>query len=156
MTGSLMADATEGLLTLDTVSGEIIARDHRGTLVTKSVSGDVMASGEFSDVRSSTVSGNISLDLHGGPTTLNAKSVSGDIMVRLPRTMGVRANATSASGTLLLDQDRFSNLGQNTAASTGPDEVRLDANTTTVSGAVTIVYGPAEEPTKPSLIKEGF
>ncbi|PYI39759.1 hypothetical protein CVS30_03580 [Arthrobacter psychrolactophilus] len=156
VTGALLADATEGLLTVDTVSGEIIARDHRGTLVTKSVSGDVMASGELSDVRSSTVSGNISLDLHGGPTTLNAKSVSGDIMVRLPRTMGVRANATSASGTLLLDQDRFSNLGQNTAASIGPDTLRLDANTTTVSGGVTIVYGPTEQPTKPSLIKEGF
>ncbi|SED90475.1 Putative adhesin [Arthrobacter alpinus] len=155
VTGSLMADATEGLLTLDTVSGEIIARDHRGTLVAKSVSGDVMASGDMSDIRANTVSGNVSFDLHGVPVSLNAKSVSGDITVRIPRNVGVSVNATSASGTLLLDQERFSNLGQSTSAATGPDTPRLKAHTTTVSGAVTIVYA-AEESTNPSLTKEGF
>lgn len=154
VTGSLMADATEGPLTLDTVSGEIIARDHRGPLVAKSVSGDVMASGELADVRASTVSGNVSFDLHGRPNTLNVKSVSGDIMVRLPRTMGVHATATSASGTLLLDTERFSNLGQNTHASAGPESPSLTSHTSTVSGTVSIVYAPAEQAANPSLAKE--
>lgn len=152
VTGSLMADATEGLLTIDTVSGEIIARDHRGPLTAKSVSGEIMVSGELEDVRVSTVSGNVSFDLHGTPKSLNAKSVSGDVMVRLPRNVGVEASATSASGTLLLDNERFTNLGQNTQASAGPHTPRLSVHTTTASGAVSIVYAPAE--TVPSLEKE--
>lgn len=154
VTGSLMADATEGLLTLDTVSGEIIARDHRGDLVAKSVSGDVVASGELINVRASTVSGNVSFDLHGTPQTLNAKSVSGDVTVRLPRTVGVHVTSTSASGTLLLDQERHSNLGQSTTVSTGPAAPRLMAHTSTVSGAVSMVYAPEEPPLDISLTKE--
>lgn len=154
VTGSLMADATEGLLTLDTVSGEIIARDHRGDLVAKSVSGEVMASGELGNVRASTVSGNVSFDLHGTPQTLNAKSVSGDVTVRLPRAVGVHVTSTSASGTLLLDEERYSNLGQNTTATAGPSAPRLVAHTSTVSGGVSIVYAPEEPHINVSLTKE--
>lgn len=154
VTGSLMADATEGMLNLDTVSGEIIARDHRGPLVVKSVSGEVMASGQMSDVRASTVSGNVSFDLHGHPSRVNAKSVSGDITVRVPQDCGVNATATSASGTLLLNGERFSNLGQNTNASAGPDSPRLTVHTSTVSGTVSIVHAQPERQNGPSLAKE--
>ncbi len=154
VTGTLMADATEGMLTIDTVSGEVIARDHRGPLSIKSVSGDVMASGELTDVRANTVSGNISLDLQGTPRSLNAKSVSGEVMVRLPGEVGVDITATSASGSLLLDQQRFSTVGQSTVASAGPPEPRLKANTATVSGAVSIVRSPAAGSGNPSLEKE--
>lgn len=156
VTGSLMADATEGMLSIDTVNGEVIARDHRGALVIKSVSGDVTASGDLTDVRASTVSGNVSLDLHGATRTLNAKSVSGEITVRLPGTVGVDVRATSASGTLLLDQQRFTVIGQNTTASSGPESPRLTAHTSTVSGAVSIVHAPVERAATPTLEKEGF
>lgn len=156
VTGSLMADATEGMLSIDTVNGEVIARDHRGALVIKSVSGDVMASGDFTEVRASTVSGNVSLDLHGATRTLKAKSVSGEITVRLPGTVGVDISATSASGTLLLDQQRFTALGQNTTVSSGPESPRLTVHTSTVSGAVSIVHTPVEQASTPTLEKEGF
>lgn len=160
VTGSLMADATEGQLTIDTVSGEVIARDHRGPLSIKSVSGEVMASGELAEVKANTVSGNISLDLQGTPGPVSVKSVSGEIMVRVPHSVGVSASATSASGTLLLDAERFSSLGQNTVASSGPESPRLQVNTSTVSGAVSIMHAPPPggalpESPAPTLQKEG-
>lgn len=153
VTGSLMADATEGTLSLDTVSGEIIARDHRGSLVVKSVNGEVMASGELDTARINTVSGNVSLDLHGTPQSVNAKSVAGDITLRLPAAVGVAATATSASGALLLDGQRHENLGQGTSASAGPDNPRLTVRTTTVSGTTHILHAPLGHDSGPSLIK---
>lgn len=156
VTGSLMSDATEGLLNIDTVSGEVIARDHRGPLTIKSVSGDVTASGELSEVKSNTVSGNVSLDFHGVPQTLAAKSVSGEITARVPGSVGVSIGATSASGTLLLDRQRFTSLGQNTTATSGPATPQMTVNTSTVSGTVSIVHTPSPTPGAPSLEKEVF
>ncbi|MEO8222095.1 MAG: hypothetical protein ABI563_15070 [Specibacter sp.] len=85
------------------------------------------------------VSGNVNFDLHGTPHTSNTKSVSGDVTVRLPRTVGVHVRSTSASGTLLLDEERYNNLGQNTTATAGPSAQRLIAHTSTVSGGVSIM-----------------
>ena len=155
VTGSLMADATEGRLTIDTVSGDVIARGHRGPLVIKSISGEVTASGELTEVRASTVSGSVSLDLQGAPRTLKAKSVSGEITVRVPGTVGVDVTATSASGSLLLDQQRYAAVGQNTTASSGPASPRLSAHTSTVSGTVSIVHAPVAHPGAPTLAKDG-
>lgn len=156
VSGSLMSDATEGLLSLDTVSGEIIARNHHGELTAKSVSGEIMASGELAEVRTSTVSANVSFDLQGLPVSLNAKSVSGDIMVRLPAAVGVDVTATSASGSLLLGGDRFMGLGQSTHTTSGPDHPRMTVRTSTVSGAVAIMHAPDDGDSRPTLTKEGF
>ena len=119
VSGSLMSDATHGMLSLDTVSGEIIARNHTGHLAAKSVSGEVTASGWLDSIRASTVSANATFDVFGTPSSLVAKSVSGDITVRLPQTVGVAVTASSASGSVVVGEDRFSNPGQTTHTSAG-------------------------------------
>lgn len=40
-----MADDTSGVLRIDAVSGEVIARFHSGVLTAKNISGEVTASG---------------------------------------------------------------------------------------------------------------
>ncbi len=143
VSGSLMSDATTGRLNLETVSGEIIARNHTGHLTAKSVSGDVTASGRLDEIRSGTVSANATFDVVGTPHAFVAKSVSGDITLRLPATIGVDVTATSASGSLVVGNERFSAPVQTTRTTAGPGSPRLAVRTSTVSGIVSVVFAPA-------------
>ncbi|MCU1574171.1 MAG: hypothetical protein JWO93_2253 [Micrococcaceae bacterium] len=140
VSGSLMADDTSGTLTAETVSGEIIARHHTGPLVTKSVSGEITASGYLSSVRASTVSGDLSFDILGAPDDLVSKSVSGDVTVRLPEGMGVEVKAKTTSGTVLVDDRKFSGTASNVSASSGPEGGALTMRSTSVSGNISVVH----------------
>ena len=108
VSGSVMADGTKGDLQVNTVSGEVIARNHHGVLTAKSVSGEVTASGKFSHIRANTVSGDLSFDLWGHTQDFGANSVSGDLTIRLPHDVGVDIVAKSASGTLVIDDQKYS------------------------------------------------
>ncbi|MCZ2402463.1 DUF4097 family beta strand repeat protein [Paenarthrobacter sp. Z7-10] len=146
VSGSVMTDDTTGTLTADTVSGEIITRHHRGPLVAKSVSGEITASGFLSDVRASTVSGDMTFDMLGVPEDLSFKSVSGDVTVRLADDVGVQVESKSTSGTIIIDDQRFSGTAQTVRASSGPAANMLKLRTTSVSGSVAVVHrGPAPE-----------
>jgi DUF4097 and DUF4098 domain-containing protein YvlB len=145
VTGSLLADATEGSLTAETVSGEIIVRDHSGPFNAKSVSGEITASGHLDAIRANTVSGNLSFDLYGAPADFSAKSVSGDVTMRLPDGVGVELSAKSTSGTILLDDDRYTGTGQSVRTASGPASPRVSVRTTSVSGNFSIVHAAAEE-----------
>lgn len=140
VSGSLLADATGGTLNADTVSGEIIARNHRGHFTAKSVSGDVTASGELDSVRASTVSGNLSFDISGEPRDLVSKSVSGDLMVRIPERLGIDLVATSTSGSITLDDERHSGISQKLELHRGDGSPALNIRTTSVSGNVSVVH----------------
>ncbi|MBT2531813.1 DUF4097 family beta strand repeat protein [Arthrobacter sp. ISL-48] len=140
VSGSVMADGTAGNLHVNTISGEVIARNHDGALAAKSVSGEVTASGRFSHVRANTVSGDMSFDLLGFTHDFGANSVSGDLTIRLPSDVGVDIVAKSASGTLIIDNQRYSQPGGTVETIAGPDGKLMLVRTNSVSGRTSIFH----------------
>jgi DUF4097 and DUF4098 domain-containing protein YvlB len=147
VSGSVMADGTTGDLHVNTVSGEVIARNHDGVLTAKSVSGEVTASGQFSHIRANTVSGDLSFDLLGFTQDFGANSVSGDLTIRLPYDVGVDIIAKSASGTLVIDNQQYSQPGGKVETIAGPDGKLMIVRTNSVSGKTSIFHSqPAGTP----------
>lgn len=141
VSGSVMADGTAGDLHVNTVSGEVIARNHDGVLTAKSVSGEVTASGRFTHIRANTVSGDMSFDLLGFTQDFGANSVSGDLTIRLPHDVGVDIVAKSASGTLVIDNQQYSQPGGKVETIAGPDGKLMIVRTNSVSGKTSIFHG---------------
>ncbi|WP_426996273.1 DUF4097 family beta strand repeat-containing protein [Pseudarthrobacter sp. N5] len=142
VSGSVMADGTSGELHVNTVSGEVIARNHDGVLTAKSVSGEVTASGLFSNIRANTVSGDMSFDLHGFTHDFGANSVSGDVTIRLPHDVGADIVAKSASGTVVIDEQKYTQPGSKIQTISGPDDKLMLVRTNSVSGKTSIFHGP--------------
>ncbi len=141
VSGSVIADGTKGDLHVNTVSGEVIARNHDGVLTAKSVSGEVTASGSFSNVRASTVSGDMSFDLLGYTHDFGSNSVSGNLTIRLPHDVGVDIVAKSASGTLVIDNQQYSQpVGGKVETIAGPDGKLMIVRTNSVSGRTSIFH----------------
>jgi len=140
VSGSLVTDGTRGRLSAHTVSGEIVVREHAGTLKLNTVSGDLSASGELSLVQANSVSGGLTLDVTGGSASVTASTVSGDVTLRLPQEQGVKLQAQSVSGRLVVDGEEYKGgkPGQRKV-----DVVRGDGtcfvSANTVSGHVTVL-----------------
>lgn len=145
VSGSVVADSTTGQLDVNTVSGEVAARNHTGVLTAKNVSGEVTASGELTSVRANTVSGGMSFDLYGLAHDFGANSVSGDLTIRLPHDVGVDVIAKSASGAVVIDNQRFPHLAGTVETIAGPDRQLMVLRTNSVSGATSVVHRPAPE-----------
>jgi DUF4097 and DUF4098 domain-containing protein YvlB len=141
VSGSVLADGTSGDLAVHTVSGEVIARNHSGKLTAKSVSGEVTASGTFSNIRANTVSGDLSFDLHGFTQDFGANSVSGDVTIRLPHDVGVDIIAKSASGAVVIDDQKYTQPGGSVETIAGPDTQLMLVRTNSVSGTTSIFHG---------------
>lgn len=150
VSGSVMADRTGGELHVNTVSGDVIARNHDGVLTAKSVSGEVTASGRFSNIRANTVSGDMSFDLHGFTHDFGANSVSGDLTLRLPHDVGVDIVAKSASGAVVIDDQKYIVPGGKVQTIAGPDEQLMLVRTNSVSGKTYIIHSqpPADAETE--------
>ncbi|HET8795670.1 MAG TPA: DUF4097 family beta strand repeat-containing protein [Arthrobacter sp.] len=140
VTGSVMADNTSGHLNVNTVSGEVIVRHHTGTLAAKSVSGEVTASGFVESTRVNSVSGDTSLDLLGTPKDLVARTVSGDLTVRLSSEVGIDLAANSASGTATVNDRKFSRRGKTTHTEPGTSDRTCTIRTNSVSGSVSVFH----------------
>jgi hypothetical protein len=143
VSGSVMSDGTSGDLHVNTVSGEVIARNHRGVLTAKSVSGEVTASGRFSNIRANTVSGDMSFDLQDFTHDFGANSVSGDLTIRLPHDVGVDIVAKSASGAVVIDDQKYTQPGGTVQTIAGPDAKLMLVRTNSVSGKTSILHSPA-------------
>lgn len=141
VSGSVMSDGTSGDLHVNTVSGEVIARNHRGVLTAKSVSGEVTASGRFSNIRANTVSGDMSFDLQDFTHDFGANSVSGDLTIRLPHDVGVDIVAKSASGAVVIDDQKYTQPGGTVQTIAGPDAKLMLVRTNSVSGKTSIFHG---------------
>ncbi|MDQ0755807.1 DUF4097 family beta strand repeat-containing protein [Arthrobacter sp. B3I4] len=151
VSGSVLADGTAGELGVSTVSGEVIARNHHGVLTAKSVSGEVTASGDFSNIRANTVSGDLSFDLHGFTQDFGANSVSGDVTVRLPHDIGVDIIAKSASGAVVIDDQKYAQPGGTVQTIAGPDAKLMLVRTNSVSGKTSIFHSQQNPDTEAGL-----
>jgi DUF4097 and DUF4098 domain-containing protein YvlB len=140
VSGSVLADGTSGELAVNTVSGEVIARNHHGVLTARSVSGEVTASGEFTNIRANTVSGDLSFDLQGFTRDFGANSVSGDVTIRLPHDVGVDIVAKSASGAVIIDDQKYAQPGGTVQTIAGPDAQLMLVRTNSVSGKTSIFH----------------
>ena len=140
VSGSIMADGTAGELHINTVSGEVIARGHDGVLTAKTVSGEVTASGDLRHIRANSVSGDLMFDPSGFCEDLGANTVSGDLTIRLPHDVGVDLSANTASGSIVVDDQRFSPAGGKLAAILGPDAKLMLLRANTVSGNIAVVH----------------
>lgn len=138
VTGSLLADDTTGSLTVSTVSGEGIVRHHSGDLTARTVSGALTVSGYCGSIRTNSVSGEVTLDLLGSPTELSAKTVSGNLSVRLSEEVGVDLTASSVSGTLTINDRRFTGRGKNVHYEAGRTDSTFTVRVSTVSGDVAL------------------
>jgi len=143
VSGSVMADGTDGELHVNTVSGEVSARSHSGVLTAKTVSGEVTASGNFSHIRANTVSGGMSFDLLGYTQDFGANSVSGDLTIRIPHDVGVDIVAKSASGTVVIDHQKYHVPGGKVETIAGPDAKLMLVRTNSVSGTTSIIHSEA-------------
>ncbi|MEC5180723.1 DUF4097 family beta strand repeat-containing protein [Arthrobacter sp. CG_A4] len=147
VSGSVLADGTSGNLSVNTVSGEVIARSHQGVFTARSVSGEVTASGDLSHVRANTVSGDLGFDLHGFTQDFGSNSVSGDVTIRLPHDVGVDIIAKTASGTVVIDDQKYSQPGGAVETIAGPDAQLMLVRTNSVSGKTSVFHGqPTADP----------
>ncbi|MEV7637646.1 DUF4097 family beta strand repeat-containing protein [Pseudarthrobacter enclensis] len=151
VSGSVMADHTAGELHINTVSGDVTARAHDGVLTAKSVSGEVTASGRLSHVRAHTVSGHLNFDLLGFTEDFGSNSVSGDLTIRLPHDIGVDIIAKSASGSVVINDQRYAHVGGKVETIAGPDRQLMLVRTNSVSGRTSIFHGPAGGNTEAGL-----
>jgi hypothetical protein len=143
VSGSVMSDGTDGELHVNTVTGEVSARNHSGVLTAKTVSGEVTASGNFSHIRANTVSGGMSFDLLGYTQDFGANSVSGDLTIRIPHDVGVDIVAKSASGTVVIDHQKYHVPGGKVETIAGPDAKLMLVRTNSVSGTTSIIHSAA-------------
>ncbi|GAB3598719.1 DUF4097 family beta strand repeat-containing protein [Angustibacter peucedani] len=141
VSGELAVDGVHGDVHARTISGRIDVRDLHGSLSGESVSGSLVVQAvELPQLDVKTVSGELVVDLHRAPSQVAMKSVSGDLVVRIPAESGFRLDAKSVSGQIVADGRRIG------AGRPGPpqgeirdgdEQVRVSAMS--VSGDVTLL-----------------
>lgn len=149
--GAVVVDGTRGALSLKSVSSDVVVRDHAGDLSAGTVSGAVTASGALSRVTVTTVSGEVTLDCLAASSVVHARTVSGDVAVRLPAGHGVGVEARSVSGRVVVDGVEH---GERRPGRTSVDlrdpQATCFVTTQTVSGHLTVLHGaPLAEPVVP-------
>lgn len=144
VSGSLVTDGTRGALTARAVSGDVVVRNHIGDLRFNSVSGDVTASGDLTRVTANTVAGDVSLDVGSTSSALTATTVSGHVTVRLPQERGLRVEARSVTGRVVVDGTQHSGSGPSQTKVDLPAEGYCFISCSTVSGRLTVLRGPAQ------------
>ncbi|HEY3438423.1 MAG TPA: DUF4097 family beta strand repeat-containing protein [Actinotalea sp.] len=139
VSGSLVTDGTHGDLRANAVSGELALRAHEGTLRANSVSGSITTTGRFGDVDVSSVSGSVTVDATG-LRGASLGTVSGDVTVRVPDTLGMSVAARTVSGRVVVDGAEQGGTGPLRGVVdvvTGDGSCRLQVRT--VSGHLTVL-----------------
>jgi len=124
-----------------------------------SVSGPLtLHAADVQHLRASTVSGALTVDLERAPATVVARTVSGDVVIRVPAATGYQLTAKSVSGRVDAGGERLVRRpGKVEGVLRGGDgAVRIEAQT--VSGDVTLLHAAAPgheaQDASPSLLKQ--
>lgn len=148
VSGEVVLDGVSGDVNAETVSGDVESRAMEGDLAFKSVSGDLaVADGLPRRLRANTISGRITADLRLSPTGhVTLKSVSGDVLVRVPHDTEADVVIRSTSGKLGSTFPELANLsspGSRTLSGRLSGGM-ASLTATTVSGDVTLLKGEKE------------
>lgn len=149
--GSVLVDGTRGALTAKSVSSDVVVRDHAGDLNVATVSGAATAAGALSRVTVTTVSGEVTLDCLAARSVCHARTVSGDVAVRLPAGHGVAIEARSVSGRVVVDGvEHGDRRPGRTSLDLRDPQATCYVYAQTVSGHLTVLHGaPLAEPVVP-------
>jgi hypothetical protein len=99
VSGEVTLDSCSGTVTAETVSGRLESRSLEGRLRFTSVSGELtVVEGSATGLDAKTVSGDVVLDLLAMTGDVALKTVSGDVTLRLPSEPSVKVEARSVSG----------------------------------------------------------
>lgn len=143
VSGDVTLDGVTGTVDADTVSGNVEAEGLDGSVVFRSVSGDLaLADGRLERLDAKTVSGRVIADVELTPACeLRARTLTGDVALRLPAGTSARADLQSASGRMYSDFDGLDlppMPGRKTVSGTlGGGSGRISVRT--ISGDVTIL-----------------
>lgn len=139
VSGTIAVDDVRADLQARTVSGSVEVTGHDGAVSADSVSGSLTVQAlRLPRLVCGTVSGSLTVDLVAVPCHLRAKTVSGDVTVRIPADAGFTLEARSVSGAVVADGERL-------PARPGSVQGRLGhghdvtVGTRTVSGDVTLL-----------------
>ncbi|TLP51566.1 DUF4097 family beta strand repeat-containing protein [Microbispora triticiradicis] len=146
VSGEIVLDGVSGEVQAETVSGSVESRGMAGDLSFGSVSGELtVAGGRPRRLRANTVSGRITADLELAPTGhVTMHSVSGPVVVRLPRSVDADVTVRSTSGRV---ESAFPGLESTAMPGVRSLGGRLGGgmaslSATTMSGDVTLLSGP--------------
>lgn len=109
-----VAVETVGSLSVQSASGDVIARDVAGDVSVKTTSGDMLATTVGGEVNAALVSGDLQVDALDGD--LKVSTVSGDVQIRQ---LGGAANVNSVSGDVELGVVRGRRLWLDVRSATG-------------------------------------
>ena len=146
VSGTVVVDHVRGHVDARTVSGSIEVRHQEGPLTGNTVSGSLTVHAvTMEHLRANTVSGSLTVDLQTAPSTLLTKSVSGDVVVRIPADAGYEVTAKSVSGRVTAGSEQVSRRPGKVEGvlRDGHPDVKLVAQT--VSGDVTVLRAPERD-----------
>ncbi len=103
VTGAIRTSDTSGSLYLRSVSGDVAASGHTGDVSAQVVSGALAVDGALGRVSASTVSGAVAVTATGTAPMVTAKTVSGDVALRLDPDVEVSLKVRGAAGQVVLD-----------------------------------------------------
>lgn len=143
VSGTIVVDHVRGHVDARTVSGAIDVRHQEGSLTGNTVSGSLTVHAvTMHDLNATTVSGELTVDLQSAPSTLLTKSVSGDVVVRIPADAGFEVTAKSVSGRVTAGSEQVARRPGTVEGvlREGSPDVKVVAQT--VSGDVTVLRAP--------------
>ncbi|MHA7134597.1 DUF4097 family beta strand repeat-containing protein [Oerskovia turbata] len=101
--GAVTVTDTTGPLSVKSVAGRVTIDAHEGDLKVGTASGRVEAEGALGRVSVSTVTGDVVVEARETTPLVTAKTVSGDVALRLSEGAGVNLKARAVTGKVVLD-----------------------------------------------------
>ncbi|MGW6195866.1 DUF4097 family beta strand repeat-containing protein [Kribbella sp. NPDC055110] len=128
--GNMTIAGIEGATELKSSSGNIEVHDVRGPLDLKSSSGDLEADGlTATSVTAHSSSGSTSLDFAVAPQTVEAKTSSGDVSIRIPSgTESYKVDTATSSGDEAANVSNNPNATRTITAKTSSGDVSIEYN----------------------------
>ncbi|MBE7700732.1 DUF4097 family beta strand repeat protein [Oerskovia sp. Sa1BUA8] len=140
--GAVTVTDTVGPLSVKTVAGRVAVTSHDGDVKVGTASGRVEAEGGLGRVTISTVTGDVVVEARETTPLVTAKTVSGDVTLRLSEGAGVNLKARAVTGKVVLDGAPVpSSQSRTTSVDHSEGTSGAYVSVSTVSGNLTVSRG---------------